>query len=131
MPRGNPENLVPNSEKTPQQRKEQASKAGKASGAAKRKQKSIKEAVKSLLAQKLTGAWAEDPSVQRIMDRFGLTGDDCVTALAAASILNATVAGSPQHAKLLLDIAGADDKRATLPAKVTVVFGDNSEDTEV
>ncbi len=131
MPRGNPENLVPNSEKTPQQRKEQASKAGKASGAAKRKQKSIKEAVKSLLAQKLTGAWAEDPSVQRIMDRFGLTGDDCVTALAAASILNATVAGSPQHAKLLLDIAGADDKQATLPAKITVTFGDNSEETEV
>lgn len=131
MPRGNPENLIPNSEKTPKERKEKAAKAGKASGAARRKQKSIKEAVKSLMAQHLTGAWAEDPSVQRIMDRFGLTGDDCVTALAAASILNATIAGSPQHAKLLLDMTGTDDKQATLPAKITVTFEDNSEDMEV
>ena len=130
--RGNPENLVPNSQKTPQQRKEQAAKAGRASGVAKRKQKSIREAIKSLLSQKLgSGTLQDDPGVQSIMAQFGLTGEDCVTALAAASMLKATIAGSPQHAKLLVDIAGYEDEKNVLPTKIVVEFGDNSERVDV
>ena len=130
--RGNPAKLVPNSAKTPQQRKEQAAKAGRASGVAKRKQKSIREAIKSLLSQKLgSGTLQDDPGVQSIMAQFGLTGEDCVTALAAASMLKATIAGSPQHAKLLVDIAGTEDEKNVLPAKIVVEFGDNSEKVDV
>ena len=88
--------------------------------------------IKSLLSQKLgNGTLQDDPGVQSIMAQFGLTGEDCVTALAAASMLKATIAGSPQHAKLLVDIAGSDDEKSALPAKIIVEFEDNSEDVGV
>ena len=52
MPRGNIDNLVPNSEKTPEQRKEQARKAGIASGKAKRKKKLMASLYADMLVDK-------------------------------------------------------------------------------
>lgn len=45
----NSENLKPNSERTPQERKELATKAGKASGKARAEKKRLKEAVEKVL----------------------------------------------------------------------------------
>ncbi len=47
-PKGNPQNLVPNSERTPNERRNNAQKAGKASGRKRRHQKDLREAVKAL-----------------------------------------------------------------------------------
>ena len=132
MPRGNPEKLVPNSARTPQQRKAQASKAGKASGVARRKQKNLREAINSLLSQRVgEGNLQDDPNVKILLERFGLNEDDKITALAAASMLAAAIAGSPQHAKLLVDMTASEEERTALPAKITISFDDNSEETEV
>ena len=132
MPRGNPAKLIPNSARTPQERKDQASRAGRASGEARRKQKNLREAINSLLSQKLKdGAWEDDPNAKRIMERFGLSEEDKITALAAAAILSAVVAGSPQHAKLLADMTATEEQRNALPANINITFADNSEATGV
>ena len=46
------QNLVQNNERTPNERREMAKKAGKASGVSRRKSKSIREALKALLSGK-------------------------------------------------------------------------------
>ena len=56
MPRGNSENLIKNSEQTPEQRRARASKAGKASVAARRERKSFRETLQTLLELRI-----EDP----------------------------------------------------------------------
>ena len=48
--KGNMNNLIPNSALTPEQRKERASKMGKASGEARRKRRSLREAVEKVLS---------------------------------------------------------------------------------
>ena len=47
------QNLVQNNERTPNERREIAKKAGKASGVSRRKSKSIREALKALLSGKI------------------------------------------------------------------------------
>lgn len=49
MPRGNPKNLVPNEARTPKERQENARKAGKASGEARRRKRDMREAANQLL----------------------------------------------------------------------------------
>lgn len=48
----NSQNLVPNSERTPEQRKTNATKAGRASGAARRRKKDLRMALEILLDKK-------------------------------------------------------------------------------
>ena len=50
----NEENLIPNSERTPSELREITSKGGKASGAARRKKKALKDCMKQLLALPVT-----------------------------------------------------------------------------
>lgn len=47
----NPENLIPNEQRTPSQRRENARKAGKASGEARRRRKAMREAFDELLSR--------------------------------------------------------------------------------
>ena len=47
-PKGNPQNLVPNSERTPEERRNNAQKAGLASGEKRRHQRDLREAVKAM-----------------------------------------------------------------------------------
>ena len=49
MPRGNINNLVPNSERTPEELRKITQKGGKASGAKRRKMKTVSEIMKSLI----------------------------------------------------------------------------------
>lgn len=48
----NEQNLVPNDKRTPSERRRNASKAGRASGAARRRRKTLKEDLKAMLAGK-------------------------------------------------------------------------------
>lgn len=132
MKRGNPAKLVPNSALTPQERKEKASKAGKASGASRRRQKNLREAINSLLSQKVNvGNLQENESISQLMENFGLGEEDTVTALTAAAMVRAAIAGSPQHAKLLIDMTEEESGKRPMPAKIEITFEDNSEETSV
>lgn len=51
----NEQNLIPNSERTPKQRRENAQKAGIASGEARRKKRDLKLAMQLLLEQEIEG----------------------------------------------------------------------------
>lgn len=53
MPRGNINNLIPNSELTPEQRKERAKKAGQKSGEVRAQRKLLKDELLSLLDKKV------------------------------------------------------------------------------
>lgn len=131
MPRGNPENLVPNSQRTPEERKENASKAGRASGEARRKQRDLREALKFLQKQKITTAYADDPRAMEIMAKLGLNADDSVAMLTAASILTAAISGNAQMAKIVADLCGIEESKPSAPAKVIVQFEDNREEFNV
>lgn len=50
-PKGNPQNLTPNTKRTPKERSELAKKAGKASAKKRREQKTLKEELLLLLAE--------------------------------------------------------------------------------
>lgn len=50
----NPQNLIPNEQRTPTERRENARKAGKASGEARRKRKAMREAFEELLQRQYT-----------------------------------------------------------------------------
>lgn len=50
----NPENLVPNDQRTPTERRENARKAGKASGESRRRRKAMREAFDELLSREFT-----------------------------------------------------------------------------
>lgn len=52
MPRGNPKNLIPNSERTPEELREQTRKGGVASGKARRKKKLLSQIYADLLIDK-------------------------------------------------------------------------------
>lgn len=51
----NEDNLIPNSERTPSERRENARKAGKASGEARRKKRDMKKLLETLLDDKIKG----------------------------------------------------------------------------
>lgn len=128
----NPENLIKNTDRTPSERKEIASRAGKASGVKRRQNRNIKEAMKQLLSEKIkSGALPDDPRVKAIMEAFGLSEEDKVTTLAAASIIAETISGSAPHAKLVLEMTDADGESERKPAKIIVQLEDNSEETSV
>ena len=129
MPRGNIDNLK---RSTPEEARINGAKGGKASAEARRKQKNIREAIGSLLAQKVgSGNLADDPNVKALMEQYGISEQDRVTVLAAAAVNTAAIAGSPQHAKLLLEMSEAEGARAAMPAKIVISYEDNAEDTEV
>ena len=50
-PKGNPQNLTPNTERTPKERRELAKKAGKASAKKRQEQKTLKEELLLLLSE--------------------------------------------------------------------------------
>ena len=56
MPRGNPENMIPLNRRTKEEQKEITQKGGKASGAKRRKMKSVSEIMKSLMRAPLDEA---------------------------------------------------------------------------
>ena len=51
MPRGNPQNLIPNSERTPEELREQTRRAGIASGVARREKRTFRETMEMCLQE--------------------------------------------------------------------------------
>ena len=94
MGRGNEQNLVQNQKRTPNERRKSAKKAGKASGVSRRKNKSIRDALKALLSGK----------VEYEGEQMG--GNDAL----ALSAFNKALKGDVQAFKEIRDTVGEKPK---------------------
>lgn len=103
---GNEKNLIPNSQRTPSERRENAKKAGKASGEARRRKRDAKQAAKYLLSMPTTEA------TKRNLKAMGLDGEEDDTNLMAliARMFIKGLSGDEKAARLVLELAGEDPK---------------------
>lgn len=104
----NAENLIPADERSPEERQELGRRGGVASGAARRRKKSVREAVDHILSLPVG-----QKSIQRVMKRYGIAEDDAdYQAAIVAAMVREALAGEVKAAKLLIDLAedseGAD-----------------------
>lgn len=100
---GRVENLVKNSDKTPEERVAQARKAGIASGVAKRKKKTLQE-----LAQMIMAIPATDPKLVAQMDAAGIPKEfQTAGAEMVMAVQNKTIQkGNHDALKVIRDTAG-------------------------
>lgn len=87
----NDENLVRNEERTPSERRELASKAGRASGAARRKKRDLKGVIRMLLDGEITNKKGETATRREVM---------------AISLIDNAMRGNVKAAKLVAELAG-------------------------
>jgi hypothetical protein len=127
MPRGNPQNLVSNAERTPERVRENASKAGKASGKARRDKKNLRLALEALLEKK-----TQDPDTGQKM-----TGTELVTL----KLYEQAIQGNVKAFEVLRDSVGQMPVQKVMLAEVdqsvideveSAVYsdGENDNDTE-
>lgn len=97
-------NLVPNEERTPAQRRENARKAGVASGAARRRRRALKEAADLYLSLPVA-----DRRHWNKLARRGLDPEDIDNQMAmVAGLADAAAAGDAAAGRLLVQLLGED-----------------------
>lgn len=107
-PRGNPNNLVDNSQLTPEYRKERASKAGKASVEAKRKKKLLSTVIQELLNNPVS---ANQPKIRAILQAYGIDPDEMTYQSAmVVTMITKAISGNVQAADWVVKNAGIDLK---------------------
>ena len=99
--RGNLDNLIPNEQRTPEERRRNASKAGKASGKKRRQLRDWKEVASAVLSLPVK----EGAIDKRIKSIAGVKGKniDAQTAIIMAQVVQA-IKGNPKSAQLLLEL---------------------------
>ena len=98
----NADNLIPNSERTPEERHEIAVAGGIASGAARRRKRALKEAVDYYFSLPVT-----DTRVFNKLSRRGVAIEDIDNQMAMICGLHAQASlGDARSAKVLVDILG-------------------------
>lgn len=111
MPRGNPENMIPLNQRTIEERKEIASRAGKASGKARRNKAMLRDCLQILMEQKM-------------VDKDGkkITGAEALSV----EVFQKALAGDMKAWELLRDTAGQKpaDKIEQTNTNITIDFGD-------
>lgn len=96
------DNLVPNSERTPEERRENARKAGVASGRSRRKRKTIRECLEMLLAKDVA-----DEDAREMLAGMGIADVDMQNPmLIAAGLFRRAADGDVQAVKTLLEAMG-------------------------
>lgn len=101
MPRGNIDNLINNDDLTPEQRRESASRAGKASGEARRRKREMKKTLESLLEMQATN------KNKRAFEKLGYEADKLTNEQALAmSLIAKSISGDTRAASLVIDILG-------------------------
>lgn len=99
---GNPQNLIPNSRRTPEERSELARKMGKASGKARRKKRTMKAAAKLLLDMAVA-----NPSVEKKMLEYGIPEEEITNQMAImVAMINQATKGNVKAAAFLRDTVG-------------------------
>lgn len=104
----NADNLIPNEKRTPSERRENARKAGKASGKARRRKKAMRQAAASLLNMELSGAKGDSINkVRQLLRSFGLDEDEATFQDAMlVSVMIKALKGDVQATAFLRDTAG-------------------------
>lgn len=115
MPRGNPENMRPTNTLTEEERKEMASRAGKASGKARRNKALLRDCLQILMEKKMLDA-----------DGKKITGAEALSV----EVFQKALAGDMKAWELLRDTAGQKpvDKVEQTNTNITIDFGDLDED---
>lgn len=100
----NEKNLIPNSERTPEERREIATAGGKASGVSRRRKRSLKEAADLYLSLPV-----KDKRMLNKIIRKGVDPDDIDNQMAMIIGLTiAATAGDAKAAKVIVDLLGED-----------------------
>ena len=100
----NEKNLIPNSERTPEERREIAIAGGKASGVSRRRKRSLKEAADLYLSLPVS-----DRRVWNKIARRGVDPDDIDNQMAMIiGLTMAATAGDAKAAKIIVDLLGED-----------------------
>lgn len=98
----NEKNLIPNSERTPEELRKIAAAGGRASGAARRRKKSLKEAADLYLSLPVT-----DRRVWNKLARDGVEPEDVDNQMAVvAGLTMRAIKGDSKAAKVLFDLLG-------------------------
>lgn len=98
----NEQNIIPNSERTPEERREIARAGGIASGAARRRKRSLKQAADLYLSLPVT-----DRRVWNKIARDGVEPEDIDNQMAMiVGLTEAAVQGDAKCAKVLVDLLG-------------------------
>ena len=100
----NEKNLIPNSERTPEERREIATAGGKASGVSRRRKRSLKEAADLYLSIPVS-----DRRVWNKIARRGVDPEDIDNQMAMViGLTMAATAGNAKAAKVIVDLLGED-----------------------
>ena len=100
----NEKNLIPNSERTPEERREIATAGGKASGVSRRRKRSLKEAADLYLSLPVS-----DRRVWNKIARRGVDPEDIDNQMAMIiGLTMAATAGDARAAKVIVDLLGED-----------------------
>ena len=100
----NEKNLIPNSERTPEERREIATAGGKASGVSRRRKRSLKEAADLYLSLPVS-----DRRVWNKIARRGVDPEDIDNQMAMIiGLTMAATAGDAKAAKVIVDLLGED-----------------------
>lgn len=107
----NERNIIPNSERTPEERREIARAGGIASGAARRRKRSLKQAADLYLSLPVT-----DRCVWNKIARDGVEPEDIDNQMAMiVGLTEAAVQGDARCAKVLVDLLGDSTGEESTP----------------
>lgn len=107
----NEQNIIPNSERTPEERREIARAGGIASGAARRRKRSLKQAADLYLSLPVT-----DRRVWNKIARDGVDPEDIDNQMAViVGLTEAAVQGDARCAKVLIDLLGDSTGEESTP----------------
>ena len=102
----NEKNLIPNSERTPKELREIAASGGRASGAARRRRRALKEAADLYLSLPVS-----DKRRWNALARRGLDPEDVDNQMAMiVGLTDAAADGDARAGRLILDILGEDGR---------------------
>ena len=119
----NEKNLIPNEERTPSERRENARKAGIASGQARREKKTIQK----ILADLLDGQIKDSPQFAKLASKMGVESDKSVKDIfTIVCLLNSVKSGNLGDLERLSKLLGEDkqNENADVLAKLDKVIGE-------
>ena len=100
----NEKNLIPNDQRTPEERRQNAQKAGIASGVSRRRKRSLKEAADLYLSLPVS-----DRKMWNKISRRGVDPEDIDNQMAMIiGLTMAATAGDAKAAKVIVDLLGED-----------------------
>ena len=105
----NEENLIPNEQRTPSERRENARKAGKASGASRRRKKAMRQAAAMLLNTPVPANRQTKPMavIKELLDVFGHSGEGVTYQdILLTGIMLKAMKGEVRAAEFIRDTAG-------------------------